>query len=109
LNTTTKTVETKGGQHVRPADDEVRQVPEDLLSEPLTIKALAQLFKTNRNKMKSMLTHMDGAEIFAGKWRVPLKKCPPQYFTDRNISTLSATERNPLHNIHGTKQKNDEN
>ncbi|QDT89158.1 hypothetical protein [Gimesia algae] len=94
---------------MRPADDEARQVPEGLLSEPLTLKALAQLFKTNRNKMKSMLTHMAGAEPFAGKWRVPLMKCPPQYFTDRNISTFNAIECHPLHRLSTEKQKNDEN
>lgn len=94
---------------MRPADNEAQQVPDNLLSEPLTIKALAQLFKTNRNKMKSMLTHMAGAEPFAGKWRVPLSKCPPQYYTDRNIFTQGAIECHRMHDASIEKQKNDEN
>ncbi len=82
-----------------PQEHEARQnrIPENLLTEALTIKAIAEMFGLNRNKTRSILNHMAGAEQFGGKWRIPVAKCPPVYFQERGLSVFGATECHPMH------------
>lgn len=82
-----------------PAEREDRsRIPENLLTELLTIKELAILFNVNRNKMAMILkSHMAGAVRFGSLWRLPVAEMPPQYFEERSISLFDATNCNDLH------------
>lgn len=50
-----------------------------LLSDPLTVSELANLFGFSRKRMRPILDRMKGAERLGPRWRVPLVKMPPAY------------------------------
>ncbi|WP_291171608.1 hypothetical protein, partial [Gimesia sp.] len=75
-----------------------RRIPENLLTEPMTIQELAGLFKINRNKMALILKgHMPEAVQFGSLWRLPVAKMPPQYFEERSLSIFDAPNCNDPH------------
>ncbi len=54
-----------------------------LLTEPATIRRLAEFFGVGRNKMAKILARIEGVEKIGGLYRVPLQKMPPSYLIAR--------------------------
>ena len=87
-----------------------RRIPENLLTEPMTVKELAGLFKINRNKMALILKgHMPEAVQFGSLWRLPVAKMPPQYFEERSISIFDARNCHDSHRQSTADQPGSEN
>lgn len=84
-----------------PQEHEARRhrIPENLLTEPMTIQELADLFGIGRNKMSLILkSYLPGAVPFGGLWRVRVADMPPIYFESRQISLFDASTCTDLHN-----------
>ena len=50
-----------------------------LLSQPMSIRKLAGIYKVDRQTMRSVIQHMAGVEKFGSKFRVPAHKLPYEY------------------------------
>jgi hypothetical protein len=70
----------------RPEAGRTLRVPiGEVLSEPMTIVRLAQLFHVHRTLMSRVLQRMEGAEKFGGLWRVPIRRMPIGYLRDQGL------------------------
>ena len=87
-----------------------RRIPENLLTEPMSIKILAGLFGVHRNKMAVILKrYLPGAENVGGSWRVPVAKMPPAYFEERGISIFDAPDCTDKQSGNISSRANEEN
>jgi len=59
--------------------------PFEPLSDPLSIRQLADLFGFGRQKMADVLHVMPGAEQCGGRWRVPISKMPVAWLLDAGV------------------------
>lgn len=61
-----------------------------LKSEPLSLSRLAKLLRISRNNVRVWLTGIGGVEEMNGRFRVPVRHLPPQYFADLDVKKLSS-------------------
>ena len=69
----------------------------ELLTEPLKLRQLADLFEVPSKKMGVIVRHIDGAvRVDRLRWRVPLCKMPPAYHIQAGLIPLETLGSGPF-------------